>query len=83
MSSYSKPCIFCKQEIKMSNDSGNWLPYSLDGTLHECRNKQPQPHAQPQNKKQLTLESLDQRIKEIEESFDMRIKRVEAVLFRD
>ena len=23
---YSKPCIFCKQEIKMSNDSGNWLP---------------------------------------------------------
>ena len=21
----------------MSNDSGNWLPYNLDGSLHECR----------------------------------------------
>jgi len=21
----------------MSNHSGNWLPYNLDGTAHECR----------------------------------------------
>ena len=31
----------------------------------------------------LTLESLDQRITKIEELFDMRIKKIEAVLFRD
>jgi hypothetical protein len=35
--SYVKDCIFCKQEIKMCNDTGNWLPHNLDGTAHECR----------------------------------------------
>ena len=36
---YSKPCIFCKQEIKMSNDSGNWLPYNLDGSYTSVGNQ--------------------------------------------
>ena len=39
MSQYQKPYIFCKQEIKMSDDSGKWLPYNLDGTLHECKDR--------------------------------------------
>ena len=76
MSGYQKPCIFCKQEIKMSNDSGNWLPYNLDGSLHECRpskygkgvedssRKQDQYSVRYDNK--LTLESLDTRLKKVE-----------------
>jgi hypothetical protein len=70
-----------------------WLAYNLDGSLHEWREstnkkdiKFSRDLAQPQTstlKLTLTLESLDQRIKNIEESFDMRIKKIEAVLFRD
>ena len=35
------------------------------------------------NLKDEIIEALNQRIKNIEESFDMRIKKIEAVLFRD
>ena len=75
-SGYSKPCIFCKQEIKMSNDSGNWLPYNLNGTLHECRgsrkgkgkdkDKTPEMAKAQLQTTTLTLESLDLRLKKIE-----------------
>ena len=76
MSGYLKPCIFCKQEIKMSNDSGKWLPYNLAGTSHECRpseygkgvedssGKHDQYSVPYDNK--LTLESLDTRLKKVE-----------------
>lgn len=40
MSEYVKTCIFCKQEITMSDDSGKWNPYNKDGSAHDCRNKQ-------------------------------------------
>ena len=73
MSGYTKPCIFCKQEIKISNDSGNWLPYNSDGSLHECReSKKGNGKPQQQQKKQLTLEELD-----------TRLQKVEKVLFAD
>ena len=30
--------MFCKREIVMSDRaSGNWLPYDLNGTVHECK----------------------------------------------
>ena len=36
--SYSKSCMFCKREIVMSDrTSGNWLPYDLDGQIHDCK----------------------------------------------
>ena len=35
MLSDNKPIKHCKQDIKMSNDSGNWLPYNLDNSFHE------------------------------------------------
>ena len=72
MSRYTKPCIFCKQEIKMSNDSGNWLPYNLRGSLHECRESKKGNGKPQQQKKQLTLEELD-----------TRLQKVEKVLFAD
>ena len=37
MSQYKKSCSFCNQEIEMSDASGKWLPYNLDGTLHDCK----------------------------------------------
>jgi len=33
---YFKECTFCKEKIRMSDQSGKWLPYSLDGKVHEC-----------------------------------------------
>jgi hypothetical protein len=71
MSGYTKPCIFCKQEIKTSNDSSNWLAYNLDGSAHECResvkrNDKPQVKQEQQKKVTLTLEDLDIRLKKIE-----------------
>jgi hypothetical protein len=77
MSQYQKPCIFCKQEIKMSNDSGNWLPYNLDGSIHECRpstkygkgvedSSRKQDQYSVPNDNKLTLESLGTRLKKVE-----------------
>jgi hypothetical protein len=37
--SYVKECIFCKNEIKMSDEKGKWLPFNKDGTSHECQKK--------------------------------------------
>jgi hypothetical protein len=38
MSEYSKPCIYPKTEIKMSNKSdGRWLPYDFDWSGHDCK----------------------------------------------
>jgi len=37
MSQYKKSCTFCGQEIEMSDTTGKWLPYNLDGTAHDCR----------------------------------------------
>ena len=40
MSQYQNPCINCKQQIEMSDrNSGKWLPFNLDGTLHNCIEK--------------------------------------------
>ena len=36
--SYIKQCTFCEAKIKMSDQSGKWLPYQ-DGKLHECKKK--------------------------------------------
>ena len=38
MSEYTKPCIYCKADIRMSNkNEGKWLPYNLDGSAHDCK----------------------------------------------
>jgi hypothetical protein len=38
MSEYTKPCIYCKAEIRMSNkNEGKWLPYNLEGSVHDCK----------------------------------------------
>ena len=37
MSGFNKTCIYCNKEIRLSNDTGRWLPYNLDNTAHECK----------------------------------------------
>ena len=82
MSGFTKFCIYCNKEIRLSNDTGRWLPYNLDNTAHECKGKQkfgipevvtvttnkPQTQPQTQNKSSstLTLEELDARLKKVE-----------------
>ena len=67
MSGYTRPCTFCNQEIRLSNDTGKWLPYNLDGSAHECKKSSEQPQTQPpQNKKQITLEDIESRLERIE-----------------
>ena len=85
MSGFTKNCIYCNQEIRLSNDSGRWLPYNLDNTAHECKNtksSQSQTQQQPEkevqeHKSNLTLEDLDLKLKGINE----RLKRIEATLY--
>ena len=59
----------------MSNDSGKWSPFNLDGSAHECKNKDKSPSPQPQTQQPtkqpqitLTLEDIDQRLKRLERS---------------
>jgi hypothetical protein len=37
---YQKECVFCKEKILMSKESGKWLPYNLNNGPHECKKKQ-------------------------------------------
>ena len=34
---YKKNCVYCNQEITMSDETGKWLPYNNDGSSHDCR----------------------------------------------
>ncbi len=34
---YKKNCMYCNQEITMSDETGKWLPYNNDGSSHDCR----------------------------------------------
>jgi hypothetical protein len=58
--SYNKSCMFCKREIVMSDrTSGNWLPYDLNGEVHECKRT-------GTKKVETSLEALDARLKRVE-----------------
>jgi len=46
---YEKECTYCKNKIRMSKKSGNWLAYNLNNGLHDCRKK---------NHKEITLEMV-------------------------
>jgi histone acetyltransferase (RNA polymerase elongator complex component) len=58
-------CMYCNETIEMSDKaSGNWYPYNMDRTSHDCRNQ-----AQGTKKvetKTLSLEELDARLKRVE-----------------
>jgi hypothetical protein len=57
--------MFCKREIVMSDrTSGNWLPYDLNGEVHEC--KKENQTGTKKVEKSLSLEELDARLKRVE-----------------
>jgi len=53
--SYVKPCIYCKEEIEMSDKEGKWLPYNKNGSPHDCK----------KNGKEITLEMVTKKLESI------------------
>lgn len=63
--SYNKSCMFCNQEIVMSdNTSGTWLPYNLNGSIHDCKTNS--TGTKNVETKAISLEELDSRLKRVE-----------------
>ncbi len=58
--------MFCKQEIVMSDrGAGNWLPYDLNGSVHECK-RENQTRTKKVETRAISLEELDARLKRVE-----------------
>jgi hypothetical protein len=57
---YEKECLYCKNKIRMSKESGKWLPYNLNNGPHDCRKKE-----QEQNHKEITLEMVQRKLESI------------------
>ena len=65
--------MFCKNEIVMSDKcAGKWLPYNLDGSVHECKNTNTSTSISTSTAtknvktKPLSLEEIDARLKRVE-----------------
>ena len=62
--SYTKSCMFCKQEIVMSDrTSGNWLPYNVNRSIHDCKTNS--TGTRKAETKELTLEERVKRLESI------------------
>ncbi len=58
--------MFCKKEIVMSDKgAGKWLPYDLNGTVHECKTTSTGTK-KVETKQPLTLEQIDARLRKVE-----------------
>jgi hypothetical protein len=73
MSEYVKACSTCKKEIRMSNNTGKWLPSNLDGSAHRCFEKGNTNGATP-SKTSVKIGSISL------EDLDLRLKMVEMIL---
>lgn len=60
--SYVKQCDCCKQQIQMSDKSGNWLPYNLNNGPHDCRTK----------KVEITLHAVQKKLQDIGITLDLQ-----------
>jgi len=54
---YEKECLYCKNKILMSKESGKWLPYNLNNGPHDCRKKE--------TKQEITLEMVRRKLESI------------------
>ena len=58
--------MYCNETIEMSDKaSGNWYPYNMDGTPHDCRN-QTKTGTKKVETRALSLEELDARLRKLE-----------------
>ena len=65
--SYNKSCMFCKNEIVMSDrGAGKWLPYNLDGSVHECKIISTSTGTKKVETRPLSLEKINARLKRVE-----------------
>jgi hypothetical protein len=62
---YEKECIFCKNKITMSNETGKWLPYNNDGSSHDCRTNGKTNGQTKQTKQEITLEMVQKKLESI------------------
>ncbi len=74
--SYNKPCRDCKQQITMMEMNGRWGAYNSDGSYHQCLGHKSVITERPAEVKQQKQQPLT--LQEI----DLRLKRVEAMLFK-
>jgi hypothetical protein len=57
--------MYCKHEIVMSDKgAGKWLPYDLDGGVHECKTNS--TGIKRIETKALSLEEIDARLRRVE-----------------
>ncbi|MGA9928279.1 MAG: hypothetical protein WBP96_06705 [Nitrososphaeraceae archaeon] len=79
MSEYTKPCIYCKSDIRMSNkNEGKWLPYNLDGSTHDCKSSE-EKSMEAQNHDTVVNSKREKKTLTIEE----RLARLEETVFGD
>jgi hypothetical protein len=60
---YEKECMYCKTKIRMSKESGKWLPYNLNNGPHDCRKKE--------TKQEFTLETVLKKLESIGITLDL------------
>ena len=71
MSEFEKTCTFCKAKIKLSDkEGGKWLPFNLDGSSHDCRNKQGTEAASVKTQ-EFTLEAVQKKLESIGVKLDL------------
>lgn len=79
MSEYTKPCIYCKAEIRMSNkNEGKWLPYNLDGSAHDCK-----PSDQKSGEDQFHNTAANSNREKKPLTVEERLARLEEAVFGD
>ena len=62
---YEKQCLYCKEKILMSKESGKWLSYNLNNGPHDCRKKE------ETKKEEFTLEAVRKKLESIGISLDL------------
>ena len=58
---YEKECMYCKTKIRMSKESGKWLPYNINNGPHDCRKKD----KETKPKQEFTLEAVLKKLESI------------------
>ena len=68
--------MFYKNEIvKSDRGAGKWLPYNLDGNVHECKIIGTSTGTKKVETRPLSLEALDARLKRVEAMFNGGLRK--------
>jgi hypothetical protein len=68
---YEKECLYCKNKILMSKETGKWLPYNLNNGPHDCRNKSKQTTITEPKKQEFTLDAVLKKLESIGMKIDL------------